>query len=277
VTRRPNGPPSPTPVRPGRRWRPTVARLGLGAVGVLLAVGGWAWLAWAGIVPESALPGPGATARAAVGLLASAEFHAELADTLGTWAAAMVIASLASIPASLLLGTVPTLERASMWLVHVLRSVPATVLIPVAVVLLGLGFAMKLSVVVFAVAWPVLVNGVYGVRSVDPMTVTVARSMGWRRPRILVSVVLPSAAPSVATGLRIASGIAFVVTLSAELLGASRGVGTLLVSYQDANQPASVYAGVVLVGFTGMILNHAFALLEGRLFRWTGPRRAARA
>ena len=74
-----------------------------------------------------------------------------------------------------------------------------------------------------------------------------------------------------------ASGIAFVVTLSAELLGASRGVGTLLVSYQDANQPASVYAGVVLVGFTGMILNHAFALLEGRLFRWTGPRRAARA
>jgi NitT/TauT family transport system permease protein len=159
---------------------------------------------------------------------------------------------------------------------HVGRSVPATTLIPIAIVLFGLGAKMKLAVVAYSMAWIVLMNTVYGVRNLDRQTVVSALAMRFRRRDRVLKMLIPSALPSIMTGVRVAAGVGFVVTLSAELLGATTGVGTVLLLYQNSEQPDYVYAGVLLVSLAGMFLNYAIGWVERLVVPWVPSNRERR-
>lgn len=127
---------------------------------------------------------------------------------------------------------------------------------------------MKISVAIYAIFWPILINTIYGAATTEPMRLDAARSMHWRWWRRQVFVTLPSAIPSILTGIRISVGIALVVIISTELLGARYGVGTVLVQYTQADRPDVVYAGVLALGVVGA---GAFSLMmqaEHRLVRW---------
>lgn len=229
----------------------------------------WAGLAAFGVVPEQTLPPPWPVALSIVSLIADPDFQKQLLDTLVTWSAALAAVGIVGVPIGLLVGYFAFLRQPSELVIHGLRSVPVTALLPVAILLFGLGFEMKFAMVVYAIVWPVLLNTAYGVRSVDPTAMNVARSLRWSTLGSLVRVVLPSAAPSITTGFRIAGGIGLVVVLSAELLGASSGVGTVLVRYQQSDRPDFVYAGIVLVGTLGIVLQYGMARLERRLIPWS--------
>lgn len=250
-----------------RRARPAL----WGIAGLCLVVAGWAAVTAAELVPASGLPGPLAVAEAFGGLLGDEDFTREYLDTLFTWAASLLIAALLSVPLGLVVGYFESLARASALVIDVGRAIPVVTLIPAAIVMIGLGPQMKISVVVFAVFWIILVNTIYGVRSVEPLALTVARALRFGRFETIRRVLLPSAMPYVVTGIRVATGIAFVVTLSAELLGASSGVGTVLISYQEAQRADSVYAGVLAVSITGMVLNLSAQFIERRVIRWRPP------
>ncbi len=156
----------------------------------------------------------------------------------------------------LLTSSTPALAKPSAVAVNAFRSVPATALIPIAILLFGLGLEMKVSVAIYAIFWPILINTVYGVAGTEPMRLQAARSMQWGWWRRQVFVVLPSALPSITTGIRIASGTALVVVLSAELLGARSGVGTVMLRYQNALQADFVYAGTLFIGAHGSVDVH---------------------
>ncbi|MFG1779517.1 ABC transporter permease [Micromonospora sp. NPDC049051] len=251
-----------------RRGQPVI----WGAAGLGLLIAGWAAVVAAEVVPASGLPSPAAVAQALWGLLNDADFVREYLDTLATWAVSLGIAAVISIPVGLLIGYFEPLARASSLVIDIGRAMPVVTLIPAAIVLIGLGPQMKISVVTFSVFWIILVNTIYGVRSVEPLALKVARALKFGRVETMRRVLLPTTLPYVVTGIRIATGIAFVVTLSAELLGATTGVGTVLVSYQEAQRVDSVYAGVLAVSITGMVLNIAAQLTERRLIRWRPSR-----
>lgn len=240
----------------------------LSAAGIATAIVVWAAVSASGLVSAQTLPPPAVVGGRAVTLVFDAEFQRQYADTLTTWILALSITGLVAVPVGLLIGYFAFLRRPTELVIHGLRSIPSTALLPVAILFFGLGLQMKFAMVAYAIAWPLLLNTVYGVRSVDPTAMYVARSLRWSTPRSLVNVVLPSAAPSIATGFRIAGGIALVVVLSAELLGASRGIGTELVRYQQSDRPDFVYAGIVLVGLTGIALQYGLARLERHLIPW---------
>lgn len=257
-------------------WRGLLAapqRPVLGVIGL-----GWVVAAWhvgvaSGAIPVTTLPAPGSVAGRMPELVADAEFRAHVADTLATWALAMLTAGAVAIPLGLVLGYVPTLSRPASTVIHAARSVPSTALLPISVLFFGLGLAMKVALVSYAIFWPMALNSMYGVRAVDPQMVTVARSFGWGRYTILWRVILPSAASYAATGVRIAGGIALIVVLSAELLGASRGIGTVIVRYQQADRPDFVYAGILLVGMLGIAILTLLRSVERHLFPWAEARR----
>ena len=207
------------------------------------------------------------------GLLVSGDFLAELWDTMATWALAMVLMTLTAIPLGLMLGSLHALEAPTAGLVHVLRSIPPTALIPIAILFFGLGIQMKLAVVSYAISWPLLLNAMYGAQSVDPTMRTVARSLRWVRWRVFRRLTFPAAQRYIGTGVRLAGGIAFVVALGAELLGASRGVGTLVVRFQQAEMPELVYAGIVIVGAIGVVMYELLTRLERRLSPWAPEHR----
>lgn len=247
-----------------------------GAVGLALAGLVWWIITALEIVPASGLPGPGSTAKAARSLLADPQFRSAFWDTVWTWTKSLVLATAMAVAIGLSVGWIGWLARAFSVPMHVGRSVPATTLIPIAIVLFGLGPEMKLAVVTYSMAWIILMNTIYGVRSVDRQTILSARAMRFRRRDRVLKMLIPSAMPSIMTGIRVAAGVGFVVTLSAELLGATTGVGTILLLYQNNERPDYVYAGVLIVSLTGMALNYVIGWFERRVVPWVPTSRSGR-
>ncbi|MFH8792552.1 ABC transporter permease [Streptomyces sp. NPDC017941] len=154
------------------------------------------------------------------------------------------------------------------------RAVPPPTLIPFLMVAFGLGTSMQLAVIVFGVVWPVLLNTAEGVRSVEPLQLDSARVFGldgWAR---LWYVVLPAAAPRIFAGLRVALGFALILTVVAELMGSGEGIGSRLNAAEREFRPDQLWAGIVLLGAIGCVLNALFLLVERGVLAWhRGARR----
>ncbi|MEV4382413.1 ABC transporter permease [Streptosporangium sp. NPDC049644] len=253
------------PVAQARRPTPTWV---LGTAGVVTMFVVWDLLVRSGAVSRDSLPYPGDTLARLAELLTDPLFLGQVVQTLWAWVISMLVASVVAVPLGLALGYFATLYRPASAVVHAARSVPSSAFLPVAILLFGLGTQMKVSLSVYAVFWPILLNAMYGVRDAEPLMLTAGRSMGWGQRRLLTRIVLPSAAPAIATGLRVASSTALIVVLSAELLGATSGVGTVITTYQEAQRPDYVYAGILIVGILGMLIYYGFHFAERLLVPW---------
>ncbi|WFE57646.1 ABC transporter permease [Micromonospora sp. WMMD712] len=260
--------PSPSGVPATARRRGPTPDWAYGLAGIATMFVVWELVVRTGAVSADSLPYPAATMQRAGELLVDATFLTEVAQTLWAWLLAMLVASAVGIPLGLTLGYFSAFYRPSSSVVHAGRSIPSSAFLPIAILLFGLGTQMKVSLAIYAIFWPILLNAMYGVRDTEPLMLATGRSMGWGRTRLLTRVVLPSAAPSIATGLRVASSTALIVVLSAELLGATSGVGTVITTYQQAQRPDFVYAGILLVGLLGMALYYGFNLVERLVVPW---------
>jgi ABC-type nitrate/sulfonate/bicarbonate transport system permease component len=245
----------------------------LGVAGVATLLGAWELAVRFALVSPLAFPDPIAVVRALGALLIDVSFLAQAGDTLTAWLFVMALAVTITVPIGLLMGYVSVLYKPASTVVHAARSVPATSLIPVAILLFGLGTPMKVAVAFYAIAWPLILNTMYGVHAVEGQLMTTGRSFGWGRAKLLTRVILPSAVPSIATGVRIAGSVALLLLVSAEILGARRGIGTVLTVYQEAHHLDFVYAGIVIVGALGMAIFYALAALERGATPWTHAHR----
>ena len=251
-----------------------VARqIAFGLAGVAVVVAVWAVLTRTEVLNPDYVPGPFSVGDRIFDLIGSSDFRSAVVSTVRTWLWSMVVAGVVAIPVGLVVGHVRWLERPVGFVVDAARSVPSTALIPVAIIVWGLGDEMKMALIIYAVFWPLLINAMYGAHSVDPVMKSVARSLRWGSFTTLRRVVLPAAAPSIATGIRVSAAIGLIVVLSAELLGATSGIGTEMMLYQQANQPDFVYAGIVLIGVLGMLVAGLLALAERILVPWSNANR----
>lgn len=250
----------------------------MGLAGIAAAVLTWQVLVATEVVSPLTVPRPRVTGARVLDLMVDDTFQREMWDTLTTWGWAMFLAGVVAIPLGLLIGHIRVMDRPSSLVVHAARSVPSTALIPVAILSFGLGTSMKTSVVVYAVFFPMLLNAIYGARAVDPMMRTVALSLRFSHRQVLWRVVLPSAAPSIATGIRISSAIGLIVVYGTELLGATTGAGVVIIRYQQLEPPRIdfVYAGIVLIGAVGLIVSMLLSALERLLIPWASSAERAR-
>lgn len=253
-----------------------VARAGgwlLGLLGVLFVIALWYVVTETGVVSKDSLPPPISVGRGIVDLLSDGTFLQQAGNTLWTWFLSMAVSIAAAVPLGILFGYFSTMYRPAVGLIHASRSVPTSILIPVSVLIFGLGVGMKVALTTFAIFWPILLSTIYGVRNVQPQLVAVARSIRWRWGKILFRVVLPSALPAVATGIRVAGGIAMVVVISVEMLGASSGLGTVIIQYEENLRPDLVYSSIVLTGVLGAVLYSILALSERKALPWAAANR----
>ena len=144
----------------------------------------------------------------------------------------------------------------------------ALALLPVFTLLLGIGELSKVSIVAFAAFFPVLLNTVAGVRTVDPLLVRAARTLGLSNLQLFVRVVLPSAVPTIFTGVRMAGTASILVLIAAEMVGAKAGLGYLIVNAQSSFQIPQMYAGILTVSIFGLVVNTALVRLERRFSGW---------
>ena len=171
------------------------------------------------------------------------------------------------------------LAMASMRLVHAaleptmefLRPIPVPAIIPPLVLLLGVDDAMKIFVIAFSAFFPVLVNTVAGVRSVEPVAVNVARTLGYGRLRIALRVVLPASLPYILAGMRVSLALSLIVTVVSEMIAGAAGIGYYLMTMQYALRASDMYASIFLLAALGYALNRGFLAIERRILHWYHP------
>jgi ABC-type nitrate/sulfonate/bicarbonate transport system permease component len=159
-------------------------------------------------------------------------------------------------------------------LTELLRAVPVIAVVPIAIVLLDFGDAMRVSVIAFGVCFPVLVNTVEGVRAVPPEARDTASLLHVGRVERVFRINLPSALPSIMAGLRIAVSIGLILVVISELvgetggLGVYNGLGEYISAMQDLQRVSDMYAGILFLGLLGYVLNRTFLVAERRVLRW---------
>ncbi|MFD1935244.1 MULTISPECIES: ABC transporter permease [Nonomuraea] len=228
------------------------------------------------LTDDVVFPPPSQVLWEAAGLLADPVFLSGVATTLTNWALGLLLSVVVAVPLGVLLGSLPSVERATRPLLEFLRPIPSVAIIPLAILLISTDSLMKVSVIVYASLWPVLINTLYGMHDVDPLAKESLRSFGFGPVDVLRRVSLPSAAPFMLTGVRIAAGIALILAVSSELLaGGTGGIGVFVIQAGSGNRTDLIMAATFWSGIIGLVANLLLVAAERRLFHWHQARTGA--
>lgn len=183
---------------------------------------------------------------------------------LGGWAAAGVV----GIALGLWLGRSDKAYDCFSPTLNFLRSIPPPALLPVFLVLFPLGTPMQLAMIIFGVIWPILLNTIDGAHTLDETVVETTRSMRIGRVRFLTTVVLPAALPKIFAGLRVSLSLALILMVISELVGSDDGIGAQMILAQRNFDLPQMWAGIVLLGILGYVLNVLLVAVQNRVIGW---------
>jgi ABC-type nitrate/sulfonate/bicarbonate transport system permease component len=177
---------------------------------------------------------------------------------------AVVIAVLVGIP----LGLNETARRAAAPIVEFLRAIPPPALLPLAIVVIGVGNSMKIAIIAFVCLWPVLLNTIDGIRGIDPTLNETVRVYGVGGLTRLRLVTLPAAAPQIFAGMRTSLSLALILMVISEMVASTNGIGFFVLQSQRTFAIPEMWSGILLLGILGYVLNLIFILVERRVLAW---------
>lgn len=264
------------PARPLAAPRPSFRRLvprsfpdwGYRLLGIVAVLGILELLARSGAIPSRYFPPVSEVFRELGEQLGESSFWAAVGHTVQGWGIGLAIAAALAIPIGIVIGSSTVAYRSVRMLIEFLRPIPSVALVPLAVLVYGTGLESTLFLVVFASFWQLLIQTIYGVQDVDPVAMDTARAFGLGRVARLVRVTLPSAVPYIATGLRLASAVALILAVTAELVIGSDGLGRSINLAREGGAVTLTYALIVATGLLGWGLNSIFSLGERRVLHW---------
>jgi ABC-type nitrate/sulfonate/bicarbonate transport system permease component len=242
-------------------WAPPI-------VAALLLLALWDLVVRAGLIPESSIPPASAALGELFTQLGESTLWKAVGNTLQGWAIGLALAVAAGVPAGILIGSSRWAYRALRVPIEFLRPIPSVALIPLAVLVYGTGLESKVFLATFASFWPMLIQTIYGVQDVDPVATDTARAFGLGRAARLWRVTVPSAVPYIATGIRISSAVALILSVTAELVIGSAGLGREINTASSGGNVELMYALIIATGLLGWLLNIAATMVERRVLHW---------
>lgn len=249
------------------RGRIATAPVLYGALGIVLLLVLWQWGSTQ-VSSERALPSVPVVVAALGELLTQGAFWGEVAATLGIALLGWAIAALIGVAVGVLVGTSEIANAATKVVFEFLRPIPAIVILPLAMLVLGPTTEMGVFLVVFGVMLPIAAQTAAGVESVDPVMRNTARSFGMGQAEILWRVVLPGASPYIGTAMRVAAPVTLIMTVVAGMLGGGPGIGNSLTVAQIAGRNEDIFAYVLVLGMMGLLVQSTSARTERRLLHW---------
>lgn len=196
------------------------------------------------------------------------QFTTDVVPSLIRFALGFSIATVVGIVGGLLMGASTTLRMLATPVVSFLRSTPAVALLPVAIVLIGIGTPMSVSIIAFVCCWPILLNTIDGVVELDPTLRETVRVYGITGIDRLRLVLLPAISPRILAGMRTSISLALLLLVVSEMIGNSNGIGHFIFQAQQTFSIADMWAGILLLGILGYLVNMGFRVFERRLLRW---------
>jgi sulfonate transport system permease protein len=263
--------PRPAEPRPSRFFMRGFARLTAAASGwivplALLAL--WQAASASGLLAANILPAPADVAAAAVRLWASGELAENLRASFLRAFAGFLVGGGIGFALAIANGSSTTSERLLDSTLQMLRNIPHLALIPLVILWFGIDEEAKLFLVALGVFFPIYLNTLHGIRSVDPQLIEMGRSYGMGRARLFLSVVLPGALPSIFVGLRYALGIMWLTLIVAETIAANSGIGYMAMQAREFMQTDVVVLAILLYALLGKLADLVARLLERLCLPW---------
>jgi NitT/TauT family transport system permease protein len=236
---------------------------------------GW-WLATRGKA-YSLIPPPYDVAQAMVDLAVgginddafSGTLLTHLLASVGRVYGAFVLAAALALPLGLLIGRLKIASELLDPMFQMLRPVPVTAWLPLSMIVFGLGPRSAFFLVALGAFYPILVNTIFGVRSVEPRLFEAAAMLGTRPAAMFPTVVLPASLPGIFTGLRLGLGFAWVVIVVGEMTGVQTGLGAMIMDARQLSRTEIVISGMIVIGAAGYLSDRAVQALGTRLLRWS--------
>ncbi|WP_208024320.1 ABC transporter permease [Amycolatopsis pithecellobii] len=254
-------------IREPRNITRRIASAVLPIAGILIAFVAWQWLA-TGPLQRSGLPRVPATFDALGGILGQSAFWSSVGGTLLQALVGFALSVAIALPIGLYVGTSLLAYHATKLVIEILKPIPAIVILPLAVLQLGTTGALSIFLVMFSLIPLLIITVAAGARDTDPVRLDAARSYGLGSIARTWRIVVPSALPFVATGLRVSAAFALIIAVLAGLYGGAPGMGHDLDVYRQAGVLETSFAYVVVLGVLGLALNILLTAGERKVLFW---------
>lgn len=241
------------------------------AIGVLLIVVLlliWEGTSRAGLVDSPNWPPVSEILSSGAAIVADGTLWQHTASTLQRMLLGYAIAVLLGIGVGIALGYFRVMYNLLEPVIELLRPIPGPAYLPVLILFLGIGDLMKVSLIVLASFFPIVLNTYGGIRSVDPVQLQTAQTFGLGPFPTLREVVLPAASPQIFTGMRISLAIALILAILSEMVATTDGLGFLILNAQRTFRAPTMFVALFTLAAIGYAFNRIFLAIEGRVLRW---------
>jgi NitT/TauT family transport system permease protein len=236
---------------------------------VLLLFLAWEVLPRYGILDKAIIPTFSSVVIKLFMLASEGELFRHMAISLQRAAIGLLVATAVGIPLGFLLGGMcQMLEELLLPLFKLLEKINPFALFPVFILIFGIGEFSKVSMIFWVCQWPIIFNTVMGIKGVDSLLLKTGRSMGASKSALLFKVILPAALPSIFNGLKLGAQLAFIMVISAEMLGSSSGMGWLTRNAQETYKITQLFGATMVIALLGLLINMLFRFIEKRVLGW---------
>jgi NitT/TauT family transport system permease protein len=233
---------------------------------VLLAA--WEALSRLGVINPLILPAPSQVLARWIEYARSGELHRDALSSLYRVAIGFFIGTALAIPMGLAMGASRTAYAYFNPVLQVLRPIPPIAYVPLAILWFGLGNPPAFFLISLGAFFPVLMNTIAGVRSVDDLYIRAARNLGADRRSLFLRVMVPAAMPHIMTGIRVGFGVAFIVVIVAEMIAVNDGLGYRILEAREYFWSDKIVAGMITIGLLGLGIDALLARVSDYLLRW---------
>jgi NitT/TauT family transport system permease protein len=258
----------PSVARAAIRWLVAFGRRSLLLLALLTA---WELVPRLGLTDPAFLPPFSEVMSAGWQLAQSGELYDDVGASLLRALSGFLISVVLVVPLGLAVGWYARLGDLLNQIIEICRNTAPLALLPVFILLLGIGETSKITMVIYSCAWPLLLNTIAAVKQVDPLLVKSARTMGATPQQLFRKVILPASLPTIFVGVRLASASAMLVLVASEMVGAKAGLGYLIIYSQYSFLIPQMYFGILGITVIGLTFNAVLEALERYFMRWKAP------
>lgn len=248
-----------------------IGRIVRRSVAILAFIAIWEAAPRLGLVERAFFPPFSEVLRTGWLLARNGQLESHIAASLSRSLTGFGIAIVYAVPLGLAIGWFKGFADILSPLLETFRNTAALALLPVFLLLLGIGESSKIALVIYSCTWPILLNTISGVRNVDPLLIKSAKTMGLSSYELLRKVVLPASVPTIFVGIRLAGAYSLLVLVAAEMVGAKAGLGYLIIYSQYNFQIPHMYVGILTTTALGLVFTQILMWIERRFTSWKAP------
>lgn len=227
-----------------------------------------AWVIYTSLTTNFFIPKPLELADRFVTIWFSERFVSDVLPSLARLLSGLGLSIVLGVIIGVVIGSVPWLRWLLEPLFEFIRAVPSTILIPVLLLLIGINDTMKVTLIVLSCIWPILLNTVAGVTSIDEVLKNTSKMMGLQKLDRMRYLVLPAASPQIMAGIRQSLAVALILMVVSEMFASTNGIGHWTINFQNRVAIPEMWSGILLLGIIGVVLSVIFQMFQKRILAW---------